>query len=136
MGSFRRNGGGFRGNRSGGRAGGSRRGFGDRRSGGRDSRGSGRKLELHNATCDKCGKECEVPFRPTEGKPVYCSECFRLKESDSGAKRNKFEQRTNSNSTGITQEQFAVLNKKLDKILAIVETIEFEDEGEESEEDE
>ena len=24
----------------------------------------------------KCGKECQVPFKPTEGKAVYCSECF------------------------------------------------------------
>jgi CxxC-x17-CxxC domain-containing protein len=29
------------------------------------------------ATCSKCGKETEVPFRPTNGKPVYCSDCFR-----------------------------------------------------------
>ena len=24
-----------------------------------------------------CGKEAQVPFRPTSGKPVYCSDCFR-----------------------------------------------------------
>ena len=29
------------------------------------------------ATCSKCGKSTEVPFRPTNGKPVYCSDCFR-----------------------------------------------------------
>ena len=38
--------------------------------------------EMHKATCSECGKECEVPFKPTEGKPVYCKECF--------AKRRKF----------------------------------------------
>jgi CxxC-x17-CxxC domain-containing protein len=32
--------------------------------------------EMHKATCSDCGKECEVPFKPTEGRPVYCQECF------------------------------------------------------------
>jgi CxxC-x17-CxxC domain-containing protein len=32
--------------------------------------------EMHKATCSKCKKECEVPFKPTEGKPVYCKECY------------------------------------------------------------
>jgi len=32
--------------------------------------------EMHKAVCSKCKKECEVPFKPTEGKPVYCRECF------------------------------------------------------------
>ena len=32
--------------------------------------------EMHKATCSECGKECEVPFKPTEGKPVYCRDCF------------------------------------------------------------
>ena len=32
--------------------------------------------EMHKATCSDCGKECEVPFKPTDGRPVYCNECF------------------------------------------------------------
>jgi len=32
---------------------------------------------MHKATCDDCGKECEVPFKPTEGRPVYCRECYK-----------------------------------------------------------
>ena len=32
--------------------------------------------EMHKATCADCGKECEVPFRPKEGRPVYCKECY------------------------------------------------------------
>ena len=32
--------------------------------------------EMHKTTCSKCKKECEVPFKPTEGKPVYCRECY------------------------------------------------------------
>jgi CxxC-x17-CxxC domain-containing protein len=26
--------------------------------------------------CDECGKNATVPFKPKEGKPVYCSTCF------------------------------------------------------------
>jgi len=33
--------------------------------------------EMHKATCADCKNECEVPFKPTEGKPVYCRECYR-----------------------------------------------------------
>ena len=50
------------------------RGNNDRRSGG-FRRNDGPK-EMHDATCTKCGKACQVPFKPTEGKPVYCNDCF------------------------------------------------------------
>ena len=33
--------------------------------------------EMFTATCSNCGNEARVPFRPTSGKPVYCSDCFR-----------------------------------------------------------
>jgi CxxC-x17-CxxC domain-containing protein len=29
------------------------------------------------AVCSQCGKETTVPFRPTQGRPVYCRECFQ-----------------------------------------------------------
>jgi len=35
--------------------------------------------EMSKAVCSECGKECEVPFKPTEGKPVYCKDCFMKK---------------------------------------------------------
>jgi len=28
------------------------------------------------AVCSQCGKETTVPFRPTQGRPVFCRECF------------------------------------------------------------
>ena len=33
--------------------------------------------EMFEATCSNCGKPAQVPFRPTSGKPVYCSDCFQ-----------------------------------------------------------
>ena len=49
-------------------------GYGD--SGGYGSRDRGPR-EMFSATCSNCGREAQVPFRPTSGKPVYCSDCFR-----------------------------------------------------------
>lgn len=32
--------------------------------------------EMTKIKCSECGKDAEVPFKPTEGRPVYCRECF------------------------------------------------------------
>jgi CxxC-x17-CxxC domain-containing protein len=32
--------------------------------------------EMFSATCANCGREAQVPFRPTSGRPVYCADCF------------------------------------------------------------
>ncbi|MDG6249286.1 CxxC-x17-CxxC domain-containing protein [Methanocalculus sp.] len=32
--------------------------------------------EMSKAICADCGCECEVPFKPTEGRPVYCRDCL------------------------------------------------------------
>jgi CxxC-x17-CxxC domain-containing protein len=34
--------------------------------------------EMFDAVCARCGKDTQVPFRPTGARPVYCSDCFRL----------------------------------------------------------
>ena len=36
--------------------------------------------EMHKATCSECGKECEVPFQPKEGRPVFCKDCYAKKK--------------------------------------------------------
>ena len=33
------------------------------------------------ATCSQCGKETTVPFKPTQGRPVYCRECFERRRA-------------------------------------------------------
>jgi len=42
-------------------------------------RSFGGPREMHKAVCAECKAECEVPFKPTEGKPVLCQDCFRKK---------------------------------------------------------
>ena len=39
--------------------------------------GYGLPRQMFPATCAECGKDTEVPFEPTSGRPVYCSDCFR-----------------------------------------------------------
>jgi CxxC-x17-CxxC domain-containing protein len=43
------------------------------------SRGSsfGQSREMFTATCAQCGKDAKVPFEPTSGRPVYCSDCYK-----------------------------------------------------------
>ena len=103
--------GGFRGNSRGSRFGGGR----DRGRGGfgRD-RGFDRKPEMHDATCDKCGKECQVPFKPSGGKPVLCSDCFRKSE---GSNRGFGGRRDRPSAGAMSSEQLSKINAKLDKII-------------------
>ncbi len=72
-------GGGFRGKFAGG---GHKRPF---QSGGRDDR-----PRMHAATCSDCGKACEVPFRPTGERPVYCRDCFpKHRDEQGGGERGR-----------------------------------------------
>ena len=43
----------------------------------------GQPREMYKATCADCNKECEVPFKPSGDRQVYCKECFsKRKGSD------------------------------------------------------
>jgi CxxC-x17-CxxC domain-containing protein len=37
------------------------------------------------AVCSQCGKQTTVPFRPTQGRPVLCRDCFRDKKHAASA---------------------------------------------------
>ena len=130
----------YRGGRDGG-------GYNDRRSndrgynshsgsGGGGRRDGGYNREKFHAVCDDCGNDCEVPFKPTSGKPIYCDNCFSKHKPrddrggndrggrDSGSRNYG---RRDSKTYGDTKpainsnqykEQFEALNTKLDKILS------------------
>ena len=43
----------------------------------RESQGNGpRKRTYARVICSDCNKECEIPFKPSGDRPVYCKECF------------------------------------------------------------
>ena len=60
------------------RGGGSNRSFGGNKSygGGRSGGRDGGRPTMHRATCSECGDSCELPFKPSGSKPVFCSNCF------------------------------------------------------------
>lgn len=39
---------------------------------------------LHKAVCADCHKECEVPFKPSQDRPVYCKDCFSKRKVSPG----------------------------------------------------
>jgi len=44
-------------------------------------RGGGYARPETQTTCSQCGKETTVPFKPTQGRPVYCRECFQQRRA-------------------------------------------------------
>ncbi|HOB75939.1 MAG TPA: zinc-ribbon domain containing protein [Phycisphaerae bacterium] len=40
------------------------------------------RREFFPATCAACGCETTVPFRPVEGRPVFCRDCFQSQKQD------------------------------------------------------
>src|SRR3989338_3022834 len=44
-----------------------------------DNRSGERKF--FQVICADCNKQCEVPFRPRPGRPVYCKECFSRRKN-------------------------------------------------------
>jgi CxxC-x17-CxxC domain-containing protein len=40
--------------------------------------------ETHTV-CSQCGKETTVPFRPTQGRPVLCRDCFQHRRTAASA---------------------------------------------------
>lgn len=124
-------------------------GFGDKPKGRRKdfSRFDAEKIS-HKITCAECGAIDTVPFKPMSDKPVLCRECFgkddrheakgrSYKGRDSksfGSKsrpRRDFD-RADSRSSERPRREFArpdfntkqieELHKKLDKILALLDT--------------
>ena len=73
-------GGGHHGGGRGGHGGGGRGGYGGGGGGrggfGGGGGGSGPK-EFFPAVCAECGKETQVPFKPSGNRPVYCRDCFK-----------------------------------------------------------
>ena len=48
----------------------------------RDGGAAGGQREMFEAVCAECGKTTTVPFKPTQGRPVYCRDCFQSQRSN------------------------------------------------------
>ncbi|MCK4661164.1 MAG: zinc-ribbon domain containing protein [Phycisphaerae bacterium] len=56
-----------------------RKAQGGRRQGGGGGGGGRPPRETYEVVCAECGATTTVPFKPTEGRPVYCRDCFQAK---------------------------------------------------------
>lgn len=46
------------------------------RNNGNRNGGGYQQREMYDATCAACGVQTQVPFRPSNDRPVYCRDCF------------------------------------------------------------
>ena len=112
--------------RSGGKPSFVKKSFGDRRP-------SDGPVTQFQATCSNCGNSCAVPFKPVNGKPVFCRDCF-VKTGETGAgragdkfPRKEFQPRPSYNASPVGDSSAAVLkqlekmNANLEKLIAVVE---------------
>lgn len=37
--------------------------------------------QLYNVKCSNCGKDTQVPFKPSGDRPVYCRDCYMQKKN-------------------------------------------------------
>lgn len=136
MAAFKKSGG-FRNDK---RGGGSFRSSGDRPSfprQGRFENGQGRndsRGDMFTATCAACSKHCEVPFRPSGARPVYCKDCFGGSRDVSRHDGSRHEAPRKFESRGVTPAQNGVgdtrvleltrqveaLHKKIDEVTTIL----------------
>ena len=71
------------------------------------NRGGRQNVEMTKVTCSTCKSKCEVPFKPTSSKPVYCSDCF-IKKGSQGK---------------VSKDDLDTINEKLDKIMKLLKKI-------------
>ncbi len=96
-----------------------------------------RPTTLHKARCSSCGNECEVPFRPVNGKPVFCRNCF-VKTGDTARGRagDRFPKRDYGASGALRAkpydaaprndgviQQLEAMNTKLERIMSMIESM-------------
>jgi len=104
------------------------------------------RKEMFDTVCDECGKDCQVPFKPTGDRPVYCSNCFREREEkgnndDRGnrrfdndrqparrfedsrpAERNFEKPAVQSHEISKIMDQLTSMNSKIEKLLRLIES--------------
>ena len=70
-----------------------------------------KELTMTKTVCDSCGERCEVPFKPTTNKPIYCRACY--------SKQNDFPKREESHSPrpSSSNRDLEMINDKLNKIM-------------------
>lgn len=86
--------------------------------------------EMFSAKCTNCGKTCEVPFRPTGDRPVYCNDCFSKSKGESQRtfdhsrddRRAQLRPQSTGDIEGLTY-QVKMLGTKIDALAELVKSL-------------
>lgn len=116
--------------------------FGGGKGGFRGGRGrDGGRPRMFSATCSECNRACEIPFRPTGERPVFCKDCFDNKRGSSqsnysqrGAPPHNFPQRDFTPPPALTLRaedkridelklELHAVNKKLDTMMEMIKSM-------------
>lgn len=95
--------------------------------------------QMYPAICSQCGKSCEVPFKPTGDRPIYCNNCFKNQAGPDarfsgkpsfdrprpafGGQKPQFggtQSQQGGSGGGVSKAQFESLNAKLDRIIGLL----------------
>lgn len=107
----------------------------NREGGGGGFRPRNQEVQRYKAVCNNCGQNCEVPFRPTGERPVYCNNCFgKMRNADGGGgvgrddrgrgdrvPRRDFENNNRGSGNADVVRQLEEVNTKLDRIIRALE---------------
>ena len=92
--------------------------------------------ELHDAICSECRKPCQVPFFPSEGRPVKCRDCFRTDDAPRDDRRPSYGDRpayvsrphssdrrptSDARPSSDTETRLRSIERKLDNILELLD---------------
>lgn len=92
----------------------------------------------HKATCTKCGESCEVPFKPVNGKPIFCRNCFvKTGDTATGRAGDRYPKREyqphgytkpapESGNGKDVMKQLEILNAKIERLIQAVESSAFQ----------
>lgn len=110
----------------------------------RGGRKNSERTEMFRAICATCNKSCDIPFKPSNDRPVYCSDCFQAnREREDGknegmrrdsSRHSDSSQRYPKNSSSFTpqrdslegkhvkelKKQIEITNDKLEQIIQLL----------------
>lgn len=98
-----------------------------------DRRSKSGPVERFKAICTRCGTACEVPFKPVNGKPVLCRDCYAAAGDAGGARSGDRYQKREYQPRGragaaptapsdrAVLKQLEMLNEKIERLIRAVE---------------
>ncbi len=83
---------------------------------------------MHETICSDCGKRCEVPFKPTTEKPVYCNDCFqnygrKTRSFDRGGGKFQDKRKDSFRNVEVDNQYKEAINRLIDKMDVLISVL-------------